>query len=163
MVCGEWVTSMANYLYNGIELPASPYWYPETYRHSVLVSWSPDGGVPYRLYHCVSRPYLNSNNELVLSEYIGGTSPVNQYSSVAYYNYYSAEAGGPNWDSSPQVSGFKEIKISGTLAIWTNTDIYTEDGSLYLAASDPVPVPQLNPAALMQGFATMLSLRRNRT
>ena len=51
--------------------------------------------------------------------------------------------------------------------VWTNTDLYykLEDnrvGQLYLAASDPVPVPQLNPAALMQGFATMLSLRRNR-
>lgn len=28
-------------------------------------------------------------------------------------------------------------------------------------ASEPVPVTQLNPAALMQGFSTMLSLRGN--
>ena len=47
--------------------------------------------------------------------------------------------------------------------MWTNEPIYYEDGvTLYLAASDPVPVTQLNPAALMQGFTTMLSLRRNR-
>lgn len=39
--------------------------------------------------------------------------------------------------------------------IWCNTDIVGEDGTLYLAASDPVPVSPVmvrNPAAMLIGF-----------
>lgn len=48
--------------------------------------------------------------------------------------------------------------------IWCNTDIVGEDGTLYLAASAPVPVSpvQINPAAFMQGFLAGQALRRNR-
>jgi hypothetical protein len=44
--------------------------------------------------------------------------------------------------------------------VWTNTPIYNEDGTLYLAASDPVPV--LNPAVMMQGFMVGQAIRRGR-
>lgn len=37
---------------------------------------------------------------------------------------------------------------------------FTRDNPIILTVGNPVPVPQLNPAALMQGFATMLSLRK---
>lgn len=47
---------------------------------------------------------------------------------------------------------------------WGNTDIYNENGTLYLAASDPVPVSpvKLNPALLVQSFFTGQAIRRGR-
>ena len=43
---------------------------------------------------------------------------------------------------------------------WANYNVLDRDGNILLAASDPIPVPQLNHAALMQGFSTMLSLKK---
>jgi hypothetical protein len=41
-----------------------------------------------------------------------------------------------------------------TDVFWTNTDILNEDGSLYLAASDPIPVggEPIDPTSFMQGW-----------
>ena len=45
---------------------------------------------------------------------------------------------------------------------WSNFDIYNSDGTLYLAASDPVPVTTINPSALMQGFFVGDAIKRMR-
>ena len=45
---------------------------------------------------------------------------------------------------------------------WTNHDILTSDGTLYLAASDPVPVTTINPSALLQWFFVGDAIKRNR-
>lgn len=48
--------------------------------------------------------------------------------------------------------------------LWANFDLLNEDGSVYLAASEPVPVSpvKLNPALLVQSFFTGQALRRSR-
>lgn len=46
--------------------------------------------------------------------------------------------------------------------VWSNFDILNEDGTLYLAASEPVPVTQRNPSAMLMGFQLGPVIRRMR-
>jgi hypothetical protein len=46
--------------------------------------------------------------------------------------------------------------------IWANTNMYYSDGSVYLAASDPIPVPTYDPDALLQGHLVGCRLRAMR-
>ena len=59
---------------------------------------------------------------------------------------------------------------TGGIIIWANYDVYYSDsveevgGTLYLAASDPVPVSpvQLNPADVVQGYFVGMAVKRSR-
>ena len=71
-----------------------------------------------------------------------------------------------NWEEPKESSGSDQYSFNdNVLYIWANFNVInTDNGSIFFPKSpDPIPVSQLNPAELMQGFATMLSLRRNRT
>ena len=154
-------------LYNGVPLPALP-----TVRHCdhlgrnmdyVAITKNENGDFSAHFLPCplMLKPTANvyglaGSRDSGLTEYC--------------YVIYKCENG--EWvEIIDQNDGFvalhSEVGTSYTLVldaeniIWANHDIFYEDGSLARAGS--VPVPQLNPAALMQGFATMLSLRRNRT
>ena len=53
-----------------------------------------------------------------------------------------------------------DIILAYTDVQWTNTDIYNEDGTLYLAASIPVPVNPPNPTAMMMGYMVGQAIRK---
>lgn len=136
------------YLYNGIELPTLPEWDKTTY------------------------PYVNIFRNLQFSGryYLEFTAePVNTVTRWVGNGDTAYQTAGDVWEKANLSNSFTTV--------WANHDIYKEDGTLDLSASCPIdvetgkeihdyclhPVPQLNPSVLMQGFATMLSLRRNRT
>ena len=52
--------------------------------------------------------------------------------------------------------------IEYDIILWANFDVIGQDGSVYLAASEPVPVTTINPSALMQGFFVGDAIKRNR-
>lgn len=142
---------MANYLYNGIKIDEIPS-FPSDYPYLVLVHWSPDNGVPYRLYGCSSRPIITGDNKLLLNEIVG--TGLTKYSLVSFYNYVSTDSV-DGWDAVYTLGlRTQPIELSGDLAFWTNTDILNPDGTLYLAASTPIPVsaPQLDPLSLLMGW-----------
>ena len=104
---------MGNYLYNGVELPELP---ELIYPHAIIQ----DLGFLYRLYLFELKPKP------------GGLVDAGSH----FVNYVRTTDG---WleNSSGTVGSFQPgLKY----VIWTNTDLYNEDGSLFLAASDPVPV-----------------------
>ena len=56
------------------------------------------------------------------------------------------------------------VPSEGMWEFWSNFDMLNEDGSVFLAASDPVPVSpvQIDPALLVQSFFTGQAVRRSR-
>lgn len=117
------------YSYNGVELPALPEWDKETY------------------------PYA----------YIGGTISIYDFSSKWYYLYLTDKPfainsglvnnGAMNYlsyvcktEATDLVWSFvsenenKTVNANKSPAVWANYDIQNTDGSVFLPASDPVPV-----------------------
>lgn len=113
---GESVT-----LYDGAVLPALPEWDRETYPYALIK----DGTYLYAFssysYNYSDGPFITANApkkvwELENAEWVELTNYVN--TSVAGNAYFSN-------------------------LVWSNLDILNEDGTVYLAASDPVPVTGL--------------------
>lgn len=155
---------MSKCLYNGHLLPALPEWDKEKYPYAVMVIPGPN------------TPYIHSDTvQLYCGEYPWNYNPTERIfysepnSNYCAFRMFDWGANAYQWQVFGEDGTLGETGGYGTMAEdkhprWANYDVMnTTDGSLYLASSDPVPVPQLNPAALMHGFATMLSLRRNRT
>ena len=122
-----------SYLYNGIELPALPEWDKEKY--------------PYACITYLDQPYMKVGYLFVLSEINYGYSDTDVWGittqSTDLVDSVNATDGveGLAWelrDVSTQ-EAYQFIAVKGGL-IWSNFDILNEDGTLYLAASDPIPV-----------------------
>lgn len=133
---------MANYLYNGVELPPLPDWDKTAYPYATITRTLT--GVNYWL-SLTSKPQ-------VLSESYALTC--NEIYNVDYY-IYAPDEGLTNFTHiNEAVSGatFPTLSVgAGSLLLvsnssldttwaWSNHDILMADGSVYLAASDPVPV-----------------------
>ena len=112
---------MANYLYNGVELPALPEWDKEAYPYAYIACLN---GTQYFLKIFSEQQTVGDGGFMLMS------SP----------NLYKLTDG--EWAS------FSSLGAGGTL-IWCNVDAYynTGDavdeelrGTLFLAASDPIPV-----------------------
>lgn len=133
---------MGNYLYNGVELPALPEWDKKTHPYA-YISEDVEGRIVFRMQKTLT---VTATNSIYTDwEYMHYT-----FDGTTWGDYYEGYS-----------PGYIDLDLFNI--IWTNTNIFNYDGTLHLAASEPVPVspvPQLNPAALMQGFATMLSLRK---
>lgn len=132
---------MANYLYNGIELPALPEYDKTAYPYAYVYLYTDYSGgrlilspVPltysgytdetnyfYATADCTVMIYKLTISEGVSGSYV----PSN-------WEYYSSKTMNPDTSA---------IRAAGNFN-WANTDTYKKsDGTLYLAASDPVPVP----------------------
>lgn len=113
---------MSNYLYNGIELPALPEWDKETYPYSVIVH-----GMLHEL-HVSKEPFTC------------GTFPGYGLLIVLPAGHIKSIVDLSNavWGSFTTINYENQ---TSAVAVWSNHDIInTDDGSVYLKASDPVPV-----------------------
>ena len=118
------------YKYNGVRLPKLPEWYTELYKKTypyVVIYDSTKYGPGYYLYLCSMKPIPTS--------------------STVYFRI--ADADHPHLlsicESPFSEWGEAELKSNGVTVsqsnlVWVNTDFVNEDGSVYFAASDPVPV-----------------------
>lgn len=120
--------TIIGYSYNGVVLPTLPEWDKETYPYAVIgkVSNYPDVyilvlGKKAPTYSSdtgkVTIAMTSTNEPLQIAKC---ASPYSAWGGVADWAYYSCDF----W----------------TDFYWTNTDILNEDGSVYLSASDPIPV-----------------------
>ena len=129
---------MANYLYNGMELPALP---KTTYPIAVMDT---------ALYGMLKNAILYLFSEL---EYTTIESNGDRGLLLTESNHvrFSATATDTEWTAESGTAGALNINNIG----WANTDILNADGTLYLAASEPIPVnpaPTLDPTALLMGW-----------
>lgn len=129
---------MANYLYNGVELPALPQWDRKTYPYGTL-------------YYLVSKNQYKLYATAVTGVYQTPTdSVITGYNKVVQFGSSSSE---------PKISGtltdgvweYKDgsglyiavSKKSGTVLaeiVWSNYDILDSNGAVYLASSYPIDV-----------------------
>lgn len=126
---------MANYLYNGVELPdINAVWTDkETYPYAIIGNVEPGLEGYYALGLYTTTGVYNSGN-----------GQVEASSSCSYlaYIYGSGEYG--EYDSWTLVDQSDSAQAGSSLSYepvtWSNHDILNADGSVYLAASTPVPV-----------------------
>lgn len=131
-----------NYLYNGIELQELPK-PPDGYDKLLIRTQVLLPGMYYAYAFRESYPYNKDGSA-------GGhfITP----SHTAYFHSGNADGPWSEWNEQ-NTENFALINVSGIK--WSNFDIYNEDGTLYLAASEPVPVgsaPEVEPIALTMGI-----------
>lgn len=127
---------MANCLYNGEDLPnVNSVYTPDVQKDfPFLVMFKL--GVTHRRFAraCSSRPYYNGSAVIADGAYLASGCNLDDDT--------------PSW-----VAWEEGENLSQSGVFWTNTDILNSDGTLYLAASEPIPVsaPQLDPLSLLMG------------
>lgn len=144
---GKWgLHNMAKYLYNGIELPELPEWDKTTYPYATIINCSNTETHGFTVGLLVSNypPVLCGEGKMARDSIEGA--------SLLYaYNADADTWGEPtDWGLSYSYYGSK----SGLEPVWSNTDVLystvsssvADDlkGTLYLPASDPVPVTPIN-------------------
>lgn len=119
-------------LYNGVELPALPEWDKETYPYAYI-----DKLFNYHLVLSSAHLYVDNteSNTLIGSLHSDGAE-VN-------FMIWSCATGGSSWNLANEGAGV--IDRANTV-VWANTNLYylnsvnDIDGTVYLAASDPIPL-----------------------
>lgn len=115
---------MANYLYNGVELPdINTVWTDkEKYPYCFIAEF---GSSDDLLLYCSSNPlrYNPDKNNVYTQGY-------------TYYATYRKAPGSTEWTA--WGSATSSTGPSWYPAIWSNSDIISSDGTVYLAGSDPV-------------------------
>lgn len=132
---------MANYLYNGVELPALPEWDKETYPYAVIVKSST--ATIAGTYLCVSNGEVPTHN--------GNTTVQFRGDGITWKLSNDA------WGSQTEKSTYFEIGgvVGASSIIWANVDIVnTKSGAVWRYASEPVPVggEPIDPTSFMQGY-----------
>ena len=144
---------MANYLYNGVPQPdINTVWVDKvTYPHAVMTTNSRDNTVYYLwLISKQTSIYGESGNEVWGVQ--EGNASCAIYRSRAQGAWEAANVFGSGVNTRDDFGGYY---ISGYTPVWSNHDILNEDGSVYLSASEPIPVnpaPTLDPTALLMGW-----------
>ena len=155
---------MAKCLYNGLEFPELPQWDENEYPRAYLYLT----GTETRWGTLVLVP---AGAEI---SYVDGSEAILFLTS--YYKCYSARSADDQWDDDGiiETSGsvyiikpMVEFPDSYTNVQWSNFPIYTKDGYLLLAASDPVPIEDpeepvepeepTKPAFDLRSFLSMLA------
>lgn len=134
------------YSYNGIVLPALPEWDKTKYPNALLISsWSTRWVLHIFGEYTVldSPPNSDQESDWIVLNGTGDTSNCEDYLRATY-----DEATG-QWKAfeSDKYGGYTDYLSN---VKWSSIDLYAYDGSLYLAASDPVPVTDHN--AITQGW-----------
>lgn len=116
------------YLYNGVQLPKLPEWDRVAYPYAVIVEKTPIGlRDTIATLYCYPLPMTYRNGRF-------------ERDTETIYVAYSIGKSDVTWD---EPIYYDEEHASSYLAytpFWSNFDILNEDGTLYLAASEPTPV-----------------------
>lgn len=129
---------MANYYYNGVELPALPEWDKAQY--------------PYAYIFYVTSTL--TGEALEWYEAVFSSNPRYDYSTSGKYciGYRAGDRHkSTTFDCTEWRDGFGTYERDGLSVeldenlIWSNFDILNEDGSVFLPASEPVPVGAITP------------------
>lgn len=114
------------YLYNGVRLPKLPEWDRETYPYVAMLN---------QVYRVVFIAYSDPMH-LVLTSSSGGMSVGVKAGETFLQIVY--------WTSNDTIPDFEEKSLTYDYLLgtpdWANYDVQNADGTVYLAASEPVPV-----------------------
>ncbi len=150
---------MANYLYNGVELPALPELDRETYPYAVLSIYTESDEIKWRMLVCFSvQPY-------VYDSFLHQRFKANAVCSAIEY-FFNEEDGAETWEirNEGEYIGVPagDALPASHYPIWANFDLYREDGTIMVQASDPVPVLTGDPVyqqSMLVGWLTGRAVR----
>ena len=123
------------YLYNGVKLPKLPEWDETVYPYAFIIRT----GSIYKLGIRKIPPHVSTSDD--------GSIRVNITDIQTQIKY---ELSGDAWVTTEYITGLGDI-------IWSNTDVENNtDGSVYLAASEPIPVSDRtpDPTFMLMGWLT---------
>ena len=135
---------MANYLYNGVELPALPEWDKTVYPYAIIHKRGTETAPEYTFAAFTKRVYPISSGNVVTRD-----------NSAFGRTYWEYDAKGNEWVFAYANAEADSTYFRAPNIIWTNTDLYSlyfDEEIFYLAASDPVPVPETDHNARIQGW-----------
>lgn len=140
------------YMYNGIQLPKLPKLDRETYPYAHI-----EMDVSTKVYHLRIHavPIVVANDELSYTSFATDVW-MNYFSGIDEWGFSLTSSNGDSERS------HKLNRETGMVLVWADYDIFKADGSVYLAASDPIPVLQRIPSAMLLGFQVGQALRRMR-
>ena len=122
------------YLYNGVRLPKLPEWDRVAYPYAVISVYTKEfsgSGIAVGDYDlCLCKRPLTYNGKDI-------TQGANDYYLVYRYSPGNAESG---WVYDGEYDLEEVIYLDGSDVTWANPDILHTDGTVYLAASEPIPV-----------------------
>lgn len=143
---------MSNYLYNGVELPALPEWDREAYPYAWIAK-APYNDDYYSLIISTGECDYRSWKDYGSMYYL---YPVDVPITVKAAYLYKGEFETGEWNFTWEKTYEENIVHTSSglgLPVWSNFDVINhDDGSIYIAASDPIPVnpaPTLDPTALL--------------
>lgn len=121
------------YLYGGVRLPPLPEWDKEAAPYAFIDTSDPTStsttGGNYAIYMHSKASVVGSDNWLKFSKPVYQALKWTGWGVVKKLTNTNAIKVKPDYD------GDSYLHI-----IWTNHDIYNEDGTLHLAASEPIPI-----------------------
>ena len=137
------------YSYNGVELPPLPEWDKETYPYAVIRTYADGITITAIFFQSPLIEYQSSNDSCYVI-----------YPADTATSYCACKLDGDTWSdvtvSTVDRTGMSRWRITIYTVFWSNFDIPNEDdGTTYLAASDPVFV--YNAADFWSGVACGLS------
>jgi hypothetical protein len=120
---------LVGYSYNGVVLPALPEWDKTAYPYALISSY--DGDLSYRTLYLLDRVeyYYHDPDNLNRWSFSLPNGRVR-----ASYNKSRAE-----WEDFEK-QNYTVLNVYHNHFKWSNFDVLNEDGSVYIAASDPIPV-----------------------
>lgn len=140
---------MTNYLYNGIELPALPEWDKTTYPYAYISQRVSDGAY-----------VLVCTNSKV--QYVAISKMA--YSNCDFAQYVAADDSFALEKTAVSTNVYIQRQNNETL-IWANVDVMQlSDNTVYLAASDPIPVsnpPAPAPFWMLMGWLIGRAIAKN--
>lgn len=132
-----------NYLYNGVQLPALPEWDKKKYPYALIHAFN-----GYTL--CLSETLPSVEEVIPGFGIVVGITPA--YSLCWSYN-------GTDWGEMYE----DNLVPTPSDLVWSSHDILLQDKvTVFLAGSEPVPVTQRNPSAMLLGFQVGQAIRRMR-
>lgn len=136
---------MANYLYNGVELP------------DINTVWTDKETYPYAhiIYYANYDIYTIRYHKGLIS-YTAYYESTGTPALIGIGSYFAYDAKDNSWEFYRNIEDADAAVLSKSSLVWSSRDILNiDDGSVYLAASDPIPVnpaPTLDPTALLMGW-----------
>jgi hypothetical protein len=127
--------TIIGYSYNGVVLPTLPEWDKETYPYAVMTTNTQGGVVTSVRIVAYSEPmHLVLNTASVGSSYYLGVKAGNPFLTTGAWYFISH----PTAEFTEKTLSYDYLYTDEPH--WANYDVLDKDGSVYLAASDPIPV-----------------------
>ena len=129
-ILGRGGKKLVGYSYNGVVLPALPE-HDESQQY-LLVGVRGD----YWRLVCTSKKLVSNGPHSVAAVFSNIAAHPFSYTEISFATKYGREPIDPIYGG----GSANGIMFDKTFAMWSNYDVLAEDGSVWLAASEPVPV-----------------------